>query len=109
MNKHDNKALEALDDLYSDCKKEYGHIEENSPLAKRYRTIRQGLQPQWQDISTAPRDGTPVLITDGTNVIEAKYRIDWQDPMYDEWSYRERLDSPPIKWMPLPTPPSEGE
>lgn len=77
------------------------------------------LTPQWHPISTAPRDGTRVLIAGGTFsyegygpyfseqvVIAYWYRDHWRGEdrqAHDEWYVHE-----PTKWLPLPAPP-EGD
>lgn len=70
---------------------------------------------EWQDISTAPRDGTRVLLLDddGETILSglwgrrffAKNDSDWQWVMFEGDS--ETLCNP-THWMPLPQPP-KGE
>lgn len=67
----------------------------------------------WQDISTAPRDGTRILvwiepghITVGywlTESHKAKPRPFWGHELYSSPSHARRY--PPTRWMPLPAPP----
>jgi hypothetical protein len=57
----------------------------------------------WRPISTAPRDGTDVLIYDPT---------DTKNPVAVDW-YSHDADTPgwlgnPTHWQPLPPPPREG-
>ena len=73
---------------------------------------------EWQPISTAPKDGTPVLVfspyedrNEPTNVVVAKYEI--YGPDNEWWVYCEavladisgQIDPEPTHWMPLPSPP----
>lgn len=67
----------------------------------------------WQDISTAPKDGTPILITRPTSypAEEAYHVVRWEevdgfwfchDGKFDTW-----LRGPdPTHWMPLPAAPT---
>ena len=66
----------------------------------------------WQDISTAPRDGTFVLLYDDRfKHSEASYLIaHWHTPL-EEWAGRPNskgrfpLWGEATHWMPLPVPP----
>lgn len=78
---------------------------------------------EWRDISEAPRDGTEVLVTDGTDVKTGWwyekyyyheeyvrttkegdiYRTDKEDAGY--WD--SDLNKSPTHFMPLPSPPTE--
>lgn len=63
-------------------------------LSRERGTVPEG----WQDISTAPRDGTTILAWDGDYVIvKANPDGGWSD----DFQQYLRLD----KWMPLPAPP----
>jgi hypothetical protein len=61
--------------------------------------------PGWQEIDTAPDDGTPILVFHpawDTMQIAMRYpehRL-WQEPNGDV------LRAPPINWMPLPPAPN---
>lgn len=66
----------------------------------------------WQDISTAPKDGTHVLLSEGHNVWEGR-----AVESYGRWGWWERNAHPtnycgsedyPTHWMPLPPPPAEA-
>lgn len=64
----------------------------------------------WQDIGTAPKDGTYVLVwrpDEGDGHHEAHAGIDvWIEGCW----YKSRRLQQPTHWMPLPSPPSkEGE
>ena len=65
----------------------------------------------WQTIETAPKDGTPILGWDGTQITS----IFWDDPSYGlnglwrvscpgEWADDDSFF--PSHWMPLPEPPA---
>ncbi len=61
---------------------------------------------QWQDIATAPKDGTEVLIWDGCGVRVATYMHDDEKTGEPVW-FPEGL--PFVRashWMPLPPPPT---
>lgn len=65
----------------------------------------------WQDISTAPKDGTPILITRPTRFMseEGYHVVRWED---DRWCCHDgKFDtwlrgSDPTHWMPLPAAPT---
>lgn len=78
-------------------------------------TLTQGAVPQWRDISTAPKDGTEVIVFAPDNdppVFTASC-------LYDKWSASvEGRHAPaddffgddpkrPTHWMPLPEPPEQ--
>ncbi len=67
---------------------------------------------KWQNISTAPKDGTQILIWNGQDTVVA-----WWDDVYiwvspGAWiSYLNRSDTDeyePTHWMPLPAPPKDA-
>jgi len=62
---------------------------------------------KWQPISTAPRDGTSILIyeaDDGTGIVRvARWR---DDTIPTGWSGSERT---PSHWLPLPLPPDPAK
>ena len=67
---------------------------------------------QWQDIATAPIDGTDILVCVTYNLSadewETKIWVDWQVPT-ERWPvYWGKIDVPfpPTHWMPLPSPPA---
>ena len=64
----------------------------------------------WRDISSAPKDGTPIL----TCIAGPTYyaRSGWWDDEVKGWAVGEKADGgkiymvlPPTHWMPLPEPP----
>jgi hypothetical protein len=73
----------------------------------------------WQPISTAPKDGTPVWVSNGFAMrialwwdgkqFESHGSIGggWRDYAALEYSSRSDLRWPPTHWMPLPPPPTE--
>jgi hypothetical protein len=71
--------------------------------AIRSLAVKEGAA-QWQDISTAPKDGSKILAWDGDYVI---VRADPSGGWSDDFEQYLRLD----KWMPIPAPPAakEGE
>ncbi len=67
----------------------------------------------WQDIETAPKDGTSIILHDEDGWVgEALYDEDRRDGWYaavygTTLIWDGKIDNP-IHWMPLPAPP-EGE
>ena len=70
----------------------------------------------WQPIETAPKDGTRILLTNGTDVSIGAY--EWCSGFYGAWTNEydpQPTDGPgaiagwwtenPSYWMPLPAPP----
>ncbi len=56
----------------------------------------------WHPIATAPKDGRPLLLSTGTNVVHGYWGL------YDRWHGCDPTDftySSPTHWMPLPAPP----
>lgn len=71
------------------------------------------IQPEpaygkWQPIETAPRDGRPIILFDGSDVSEAYY-----DRHLPGWAWandvRVRGVYDLFRWTPLPEPPETGE
>jgi len=85
-------------------------------IAAKWEIIAEAIlsernQNQWQDIATAPKDGTDILVCVTYNLsadeFETKVWVDWQTPA-ERWPvYWGRIDVPfqPTHWMPLPAPP----
>jgi hypothetical protein len=63
--------------------------------------------PKWQPISTAPRDGTSILIYDADEGTTGSVRVArWRDDTIPTgWSGSERS---PSHWLPLPLPPNKS-
>lgn len=66
---------------------------------------------KWQDIATAPKDGTPILVcySDGTIRMAAREAgsstpKDGMGP-FDGYDFCTHLYRYPTHWMPLPEPP----
>ena len=73
---------------------------------------------EWQDISTAPKDGTAILIwpaqsalTGSTECMIISYVVRWHDwkEAWIEASGEEYDTFYPTHWMPLPAPPKKGD
>jgi hypothetical protein len=66
----------------------------------------------WQPIESAPRDGTPFLGYDGSEMTVVQW-TKWGEIGY--WTllvcgaYAEDGEWTPTHWMPLPYPPEKGE
>lgn len=74
-------------------------------------TLTQGAVPQWRDISTAPKDGTAILLAVlGSSGKYAQQVGSWQvDRLNDEpdgWEWPWTVGRP-THWMPLPPPPEQ--
>lgn len=65
----------------------------------------------WQDIASAPKDGSDVLLADAKGyVASARYYGGWWETNSDPTDYADRPFEAPTAWMPLPPPPAaEGE
>jgi hypothetical protein len=76
--------------------------EEAADLLERLSRERGTVPEGWQDISTAPKDGSKILAWDGDYVIvKANPDGGWSD----DFQQYLRLD----KWMPLPAPPINAD
>jgi len=93
---------------------EWGNVEIR---VKHLETIRAALaEPEWRDISTAPKDGTTVLLFSNKN------GLGWNITGYGRWEGGDDIVSgwvsfgmiepggnlglaSPTHWMPLPSPP----
>lgn len=73
---------------------------------------------EWQDISTAPKDGTPVDLWGinhlhyakaGKRVVNVRWGPvrDWMGGERDDWQHGFGEDFEPTHWMPLPPAPQE--
>ena len=76
---------------------------------------------QWQPIETAPRDGTPILLTDGRSCVHLAWYQDAYEPypwfLVDSFDHRTNeqgtdtvelnsaMEVWPTHWMPLPEAP----
>lgn len=72
----------------------------------------------WQPIETAPKDGTWILVNDGTGSAHPPVHVvHWSNPEWmggpDTWVTMAIGPNPdtyepnPTHWMPIPTPPSD--
>ncbi len=65
--------------------------------------------PKWRPISTAPRDGTDIIVYrpkfDGDYIPQVGTDFWMTKAMIPTWG-RSRGDCPPTHWMPFPDPPS---
>jgi hypothetical protein len=96
-----------------------GFIQQTNAMAIAKFLHSQGhLNQGWRDIESAPKDGTAVLMTGIIPVTNQKWvNQGWWDEdengFYDwgecESDYHGNGKQSPTHWMPLPTPPSEGE
>ena len=68
--------------------------------------------PAWQPIATAPKDGTEILLTDGSQVWAAVWSFPPQvaDPTHTDWESSDGHSLPIVftHWMPLPSPPAQA-
>jgi hypothetical protein len=65
--------------------------------------------PGWQDISTAPKDGTRILVHQGGLLDVATYIRDCLVHKRDVWMVSGGFAIQPTHWMPLPPVPGEPE
>lgn len=63
----------------------------------------------WQPISTAPKDGTPVLIWVDKMAVTASFDEDELEWFNGNWGLGFAEAEQPTHWMPLPQPPSIEE
>jgi hypothetical protein len=73
------------------------------------------MSDDWQDISTAPKDGTEVLIYQagqhfGYDYAIGKFSARWDGDQEGGWCNRNSASryNTPTHWMPLPSPPRYG-
>ena len=59
--------------------------------------------PGWQDISTAPKDGTPILVADSGPYA---FVVEWSS-RFRGWYGADKWIWEPTHWQPLPAPPKE--
>jgi hypothetical protein len=84
------------------------HMLCNQEKSDDVQYIRADLVPQWQDIETAPKDGTFILaFGNGVAIHNCHYIAEWSEG--DGWicSYSD-VDVTPSHWMPLPNPPEQA-
>lgn len=67
------------------------------------RALLRSAGDGWQDIATAPKDGTPMLVFHNRMVIEAWYSTSWHRFVQSETGGHNGIY--PQHWMPLPHPP----
>jgi len=61
-------------------------------------------ESKWQDISTAPKDGTSVLV-----VADGQYFVAWWSAGWTRAGDDYDLSVEPTHWMPLPSYPTSGD
>lgn len=63
---------------------------------------------RWKPISTAPKDGRPILILDMTDPADLEYAVVYwvEDSTYPGWTQDGGDRYRATHWMPLPDPPS---
>jgi len=86
---------------------------------KKAETVIDAMQPEWQDISAAPKDGTEIITVvsgfrstlgwfDGENWTNHDNELNINDAppeIVEVWG--EEYGYSPTHWMPLPQPPKE--
>jgi hypothetical protein len=94
---------------------DFSHMDRGGPICHRCTgtgsTYRPGdwntRAPDWQDISTAPRDGTYVLLASENGDIGVGYYFNNQSGS-PRWRWQgEEPYCALTHWMPLPAPPKE--
>lgn len=80
-------------------------------VIRDHLTRARALGPEWQDISTAPKDGTSVLVYERGDICTAWFDeiAAWSNNRQKgRWmSSDEVFTGAPSHWMPLPQPPKE--
>lgn len=97
---------------------ELGDMPRKTPEIMRrfFESIQHDAQPQWMEISSAPRDGTDILgFVQHSNVhycpISERYKwqhvavISWIDHNGGGWTWTGGVGKP-THWQPLPQPPA---
>ena len=95
------QAQRQIDDLKAQIA--FDESQRNSLLVQAYENGKRDAL-QWQPISSAPKDGTPVLAFDIGGCFIAEYRASvrsWVDGQARCWA--------PTHYMPLPPAPTTGE
>lgn len=92
---------------------DHGRNEHCHPEAMEAALDASGLWPVWQDISTAPRDGTNILVWWPLQIhcpVTAHWTDKWADGIgwkFTGWG--QVLQTSPTHWFPLPPPPAARE
>lgn len=90
------QMIEHLNRLQSVYQMEAGEDDEENSIVQAIRDRLRGQE--WRDISTAPRDGRPILVNGG--------QVEWRAGGWFS-SYSQRfLTWQPTHWMPLPSAPA---
>ena len=83
---------------------------------KQYLNIRKDLVNQngWQDISSAPRDGTEIIVHakdrpfgESLTVVFWDEKLGWL--FFDDGDFQMSIDDTLTHWQPLPTPPTASD
>jgi hypothetical protein len=76
-------------------------------LALEAVTVEGTVFPEWQPISTAPKDGTSILIFEAHWGTEGIVRVSrWRDDTIPSgWT---GVENAPSHWLPLPVPPNRA-
>ena len=116
-------------DLLADADRNRGIARKDRSLMSKHSTPspqqgRSANVPAWQPIETAPKDGTPILVSFGSMGI---WRVFWSEPEWTDayciWcvddnkhgpyvlrGFSDEGDRAPTHWMPLPPAPlANGE
>lgn len=104
------RVAEAIDPMHNG--RSYSDRCKNIERAKR---AIEAMEPQWQSIETAPKDGSLVDVYIGGNVCE-RYTEAYYSEAEQCWCWNIEgtgrrvvfTETPPTHWMPLPQPP-KGE
>jgi hypothetical protein len=105
-----------------DPSNEFTAMRNNEYPESTVRYIRADLAPQWLDISTAPRDGTEILVyrplaeKSGDKKVAIKKGVNYNNHCWDctvpEGAEKVNFTDGacfPTKWQPLPQPPAQKE
>jgi len=108
-------AARAIEDYFCASDRAYGEHTKAAQAALKADAEHCG--DGWQDISTAPKDGTVLLLADGEMVLRGSFKEDylsgetgWFDEHWDDYSTGSTFTPlKPTHWQPLPPAPQQEE
>jgi hypothetical protein len=100
-------------DLYTDRLVERA-VKAEMRVTKLEWELRDRKWPEWREIDSAPKDGTPILIAQGDDLAVAWFDTEyvWLRPggaWISDYNRSDTYEYDPTHWLPLPTAPTTGE